>query len=241
MKVIVPGMEEQPVNEVYGSVHMDTQPMVLVHTTGLSTPGQARIRKWAKYKKGFIIKRKYVLNQPHVHAIYRAGFSAVDIFNKMSLGPNSIQKAYKTKQWTHRMFLAFLSFAVTNAYLCHKHRNKSNGTKWLEFSDWKEELVWAMFKHAKRESAKDRTRTKQQDVPGALLTRFGLKCTDLTKHPKRTNPHCAICKVKRTSFYCTTCGPGYPICNSMDNSDCRLVHMICQNTKDKWQKVQQRV
>jgi hypothetical protein len=64
--------------------------MVLVHTTGLSTPGPSRVRRWAKFKKGRIIKRVYTLQQPHVHSIYRGGFSAVDIFNKMALGPNSI-------------------------------------------------------------------------------------------------------------------------------------------------------
>lgn len=64
--------------------------MVLVHTSGLSTPGPARLRRWAKYKKGKIIKKKYILEQPHVHSVYRGGFSAVDIFNKMALGPNSI-------------------------------------------------------------------------------------------------------------------------------------------------------
>jgi hypothetical protein len=98
--------------------------MVLVHTTGLSTPGPSRTRKWAKYKKGRIVKKKYTLHQPHVFSIYRGGFSAVDVFNKVALGPNSIQKSYKTKSWTHRMFLAYISFAVANAYFAHKYRNK---------------------------------------------------------------------------------------------------------------------
>ena len=58
------------------------------------------------------------------------------------------------------MFLAFLSFAVTNAYLAHKHRHKTRGTKWLEFADWKEDLVWALFSHAKRENKAERTRVR---------------------------------------------------------------------------------
>ena len=90
VKVVVPGMQDERVNEVYGSIHMDIQPMVLVHTTGLSTPGPSRIRRWGKYKKGKIVKKKYKLDQPHVHSVYRDGYSAVHIFNKMGLGPYSI-------------------------------------------------------------------------------------------------------------------------------------------------------
>lgn len=132
------------------------------------------------------------------------------------------------------MWLAFLSFAVTNAYLAHKHRNKERNTPFLEFSDWKENLVWKLFNHARKTHKEERLRNQQDDIPRTLLTRFGMRCTDLTKHPKRTNPHCCVCKIKRTGFYCTCCGPNFPICYNPDSVDCRLVHMLANNSKETW-------
>jgi hypothetical protein len=56
------------------------------------------------------------------------------------------------------MWLAFLSFGVTNAYLAHKLRNKQKNTKPLEYADWKENLVWKLFAHAKRTRTEERIR-----------------------------------------------------------------------------------
>ena len=131
---------------MYASAHQDVQPMVLVHTAGTSNPGPPRMRKWAKYQKGKILKRNYKLEQPHVHSIYRAGFSSVDIFNKIALGPHSVSKAYKSKRWTHRFFASLLAMCETNAYLVHKQRAllKGKPAKPMAHSDWKEDLAWAL-------------------------------------------------------------------------------------------------
>lgn len=39
-------------------------------------------------------------------------------------------------------------------------------------------------------------------------------------------------------FYCTTCGPHYPICNSMDSQDCHLVQMLANNNKETYLQAQ---
>lgn len=90
VRAIVLGMLGEAGNEVYSCIHMDTQPMVVVHTSGLSMSGSAHMLQWAKFKNGRITKHKYILEQPHVIFIYRARFRAMDIFNKMALDPNSI-------------------------------------------------------------------------------------------------------------------------------------------------------
>ncbi len=111
-------------NMVYGSIHKDVQPMTLVHTTGMSVPGTVRVRRWWKFKDGRIMRNKYVLDQPDVHSIYRGKFSTVDVFNKLALGPHSLQKSFKTKDWRMRIFQCTLGFSVTNAYLADTFRNQ---------------------------------------------------------------------------------------------------------------------
>lgn len=64
-----------------------------------------------------MVRRRYKLEQPMVHAHYRGKFSGVDRWNRFSFGPGSIQNAMKTKSWHVRFFLAMLSACVTNAFL----------------------------------------------------------------------------------------------------------------------------
>lgn len=65
-----------------------------------STLGPPRLKRWAKHKKGRIVKRKYIFLLSEVHGIYKSNFISIDVFNKVVLGPGSIQKAYKMKSWT---------------------------------------------------------------------------------------------------------------------------------------------
>ena len=73
---------------LYASCHMDMKPMCLIHTTVTSNKGKPRYRRWAKFdvSVGHVIRETYTLQHPDVHAKYRAGFSAVDRFNKLALG-----------------------------------------------------------------------------------------------------------------------------------------------------------
>lgn len=49
--------------------------------------------------------------------MYRANFWAVDRFNRLALGPSSIQYCVRTLDWRKRCFFALLAMSVTNAYL----------------------------------------------------------------------------------------------------------------------------
>lgn len=51
-----------------------------------------------------------------MHAIYREKFNAVDLCNRLNLGPDSIQYTIRTPVWYKRYFLAFLAISVGNAY-----------------------------------------------------------------------------------------------------------------------------
>jgi hypothetical protein len=102
--------------EVYAAGHRDKKPMLVVSTCGMLLPGPKRTRHRYKYSGGQLISQKWTLDQPHMFAVYRANFNAVDRMNKMSLGRNSIVNAIGTKTWWKRCAIAALSMAVQNAY-----------------------------------------------------------------------------------------------------------------------------
>lgn len=121
MKVTVEGK-----HTVYGSCHRDKAPMALVHTTGTSLPGPERQRNWSKYLNGRMVFRKYTLAQPQVHSIYRDKFSAVDIHNKWTFGPQSLQYPFKTRSWQMRFWFALAAISETNAFLAHNKLRSFN-------------------------------------------------------------------------------------------------------------------
>ena len=129
------------------SVHRDKQPMTLVHSCSSLQPGPVRVRNFVKYdkKSKTVVRRKFTLEQPMVHSVYRGSFWAVDRFNKLCLGPNSIQHSVHTHSWATRVFLALLAMAETNAYLIHNHMLKRDGLEPISHHAWKEELAKALI------------------------------------------------------------------------------------------------
>ena len=113
--------------DVWASCHMDKQPMNLVHTAGHSGEGPSRQRNWCKYLAGSMQRRQYVLQQPHVHSLYRGNFSTVDVYNKYTFGPRSLQMPFKTRDWRLRFFFALLAMCETNAYLAYRHICERDG------------------------------------------------------------------------------------------------------------------
>ena len=76
--------------KIWGGIHMDTQPLCLVFTTGTCHPGERAQRTWRGIVDGKRVTKHYELPQPDVHGKYRALFNRVDLFNKVALGPSSI-------------------------------------------------------------------------------------------------------------------------------------------------------
>ena len=109
---------------MYASAHRDIQPMILVHTCYSSNPGEERTRHWRGIVNGEFVRKTYKLQQPQVHQVYRESFSRVDVFNKLALGPGSVQDSYQTRSWTFKFFLCCVSMAETNAFLAYKWRHR---------------------------------------------------------------------------------------------------------------------
>ena len=52
-------MQAEDAYAVYGSIHVDKQPMVLVHTCSTLNSGEPRRRNWCKYVGGKMVRRSY--------------------------------------------------------------------------------------------------------------------------------------------------------------------------------------
>ena len=64
--------------------------------------------------------------------------------------------------------------------------------------------------------------------------RLGLFHTRLVRSETRSNPHCAVCKDKRTAWYCLDCGKHMPICQNFSSTYCHLEHMLEHLSVEEW-------
>jgi hypothetical protein len=59
--------------------------------------------------------------------MYRANFSAVDVYNKLTFGPRSLQKPFYHRDWRIRFWLACLAMCETNAYMVNSYYRERSG------------------------------------------------------------------------------------------------------------------
>ncbi|NDC57150.1 MAG: hypothetical protein EBZ69_10175 [Alphaproteobacteria bacterium] len=109
---------------IFAGGHMDKQPLFLCASTGTSLVGEEKVRYRSKLVNGEIIKSRYTLQQPDMHATYRKHCGAVDQFNKMSLQPGTLHDVWKTVSCNRRLFAATLSWIETNAQLAFRHHSE---------------------------------------------------------------------------------------------------------------------
>ena len=114
------------VHPVFAGGHMDKAPLLLCATTGTSLPGEKKVRYRSKLVHGNLVKSKYELEQPNMHALYRKYFNAVDRFNKASMQPGTLPDVWQTKSAWHRLFAATVSWMETNAFLAYNQSREQN-------------------------------------------------------------------------------------------------------------------
>eukprot|EP00873_Tetraselmis_striata_P003238 jgi/Tetstr1/423502/TSEL_014179.t2 len=81
------------------------------------TPPVERLK--SKYKDGRVHKYRYEVEQRESHATYRQHFNAVDINNKLSVGPHSVATGWGPHSAVLRFWLYTVAVAESNAYLCY--------------------------------------------------------------------------------------------------------------------------
>ena len=107
---------EGPVEDFYAMCHMDKKPMLIISTCGMTLPGPNRQRDRYVWENGAIVHRTWTLQQPHMMAVYRANFNAVDRLNKEAFGRTSLCEAIGTKTWWKRVWFGLLAMSTQNAY-----------------------------------------------------------------------------------------------------------------------------
>eukprot|EP00873_Tetraselmis_striata_P019419 jgi/Tetstr1/439683/TSEL_028102.t1 len=136
--------------QVYASSWQDTQPMLLVHTSCSDALAPHADRLKSKYKDGKVTKILYTVDQRASHAMYRQHFNAIDIKNKMSIGPNTVAKGWAARNTVICFWLYCLAVIETNAYCAYTTlTNNANMSR----HEWN--VPWPMrsFRRARRSSA----------------------------------------------------------------------------------------
>jgi len=128
--------ERQVTKPIYAAGHKDKQPLVLCASCGTSLQG-AESQAQDQAGAGELRKSRYTLDQPQMHAMYRGKFNVVDLFNKASGQPGTLQDTWRTKKVHKRLFAASISWIETNASLAFA---KYNPTVTLTKREWYETL-----------------------------------------------------------------------------------------------------
>jgi len=181
--------ERNLVRPIFAGGHMDKQPLLLCASTGTSLDGEQKVRYRSKLVQGELVKARYTLDQPQMHALYRNNFNAVDLFNKASLQPGTLCDTWKTKKAHRRLFASSWAWIETNAMLAF---NKQNPTEKLTKQQWFSALSESCIHNPFRPI---RPRAMALAGPHGKLTRD-------------RQALCWVCKA-RTNW---KCGCGRPVC-----------------------------
>ena len=168
-----------------------------------------------------------------MHAHYRSKFSTVDVWNRHTFGPTSLQHAYRTKSWQMRFFFAMIAACVTNAFLAgNYHLKRQGGVNFPTLRDFKLQLVTELIENpwsAPTERRVVRTPKKHDevaadDLPIDRIAANTLGHGALTANVKSGNRQCSVCKARRTQFQCT-CG-AYVCTPTYNVSHCLITHCL---------------
>eukprot|EP00873_Tetraselmis_striata_P009980 jgi/Tetstr1/430244/TSEL_020072.t1 len=110
------------------------------------TPPVERLK--SKYKDGRVHKYRYEVEQRESHATYRQHFNAVDINNKLSVGPHSVATGWGPRSAVLRLWLYTAAVAESNAYLCY---TSFTNNKDMTRHEWKCAMVDALVAEGRAE------------------------------------------------------------------------------------------
>jgi hypothetical protein len=180
-------------------------------------------------QNGDLVRWTGEINQPDIHHMYRSNFNAVDVHNKLSVGPRSVCKV-ATGSLPLKLWLYLVACAETNAYLMYMHHHKLSSEQYnqanLKFDLEGELLQCALEDGAVSAEARVCTRrggdgmasgathTGEQSVPASFQGHA-------RTHVQGKHHKCMACG-DRTKWFC---GCGRAICGTQWNKTCYPWHM----------------
>jgi hypothetical protein len=101
-----------------GAFHMDKRPMTLLGTVGSMEAPTVMRRRLYMSEEGDLVRWTGELQQPNIHYIDRTYFNAVDVHNKLAVGPRSLVSV-GANHLLLKLWLSMIAMAETNAYLTY--------------------------------------------------------------------------------------------------------------------------
>lgn len=197
-------------HKIIAAAHQDRHPMLLVGTTGTSDPAPTVDRTCFRINgAGEKVQLNYSMDQPDFFWQYRTNFNAIDVADKLALGPGSIIEVWRTKNVYHRIFAAMVAIMECNAYNAIVCFNKEYHN--LSRDDWRRMLATQLC---------DRLSRNQTET----LVEAGHKAHMSLKKLK-TSRVCWLCSER--SYW--TCDCGEVVCSPLtegDRGQCWTKHMI---------------
>ena len=204
----------------------DKQPMALLGSAGCTSEGRPKIRRFTTIRvDGTYFVREAVLNQMHIHDLYRSGFNTLDKHNAIRQGENSVEGAWHTHRWWVREFQGLWGMSEVNAWLAY--RRFVPGQANTSYAIFRRKLCFELLHHPKHmEDVMMRTRSQcASAIAGHKIIRLG--CGESGSQKLR---RCSFCP-KRTSYYsycsCTevTASTGIFVCSTHMNASCIEKHL----------------
>jgi hypothetical protein len=176
--------------------------------------------------EGDMVRWQGELQQPDVHYIYRSNFNAVDVHNKLAVGPRSVCNL-GADLLTLKLWLSMLAIAETNAYFVYVEHHKLTSERYSH-SDFKVDLKRALLHRAQQlsqdsgEEAVVRTRLPHDRIGyHATLKRMPTVFQrNMLQRDETKNRKCMICGTKTKVI----CGCGRAICSSTGDVTCWAWH-----------------
>jgi hypothetical protein len=132
-----------------GAFHMDKRPMTLLCKAGSSKKAPEVMRRRVYMDAdGDLVRWHGKLEQPDAHYIYRSNFNAVDVHNKLAVGPRSVCSV-GANSLVLKFFLSVVAFAETDAYLMYVKHHKLSSDEY-NHSDFKVDLDSALMQCAQQ-------------------------------------------------------------------------------------------
>jgi hypothetical protein len=216
-----------------GAFHMDRAPMTLLGTTRSSQEAPPVMRRHVSMSdNGDMVRWVGELQQPNIHHIYRSHFNAVDVHNKMPVGPRSMCDV-GLKSLPLKLWLALVAFAETNAYLMYVQHHKLSSEAYSH-PDFKLQIERALLERAQQrglgseEEGGARTRSSGGSVSRGAQeeeARLGMRTLptfkgNVLKRDDTMQRKCMICGKKTRSI--SECGGA--VCGSTGGRTCWAWH-----------------
>jgi hypothetical protein len=214
-----------------GAFHMDKRPMTLLGTTGSSKEAPPVMRRRLYMTdEGDLVRWTGELQQPFIHYIYRSYFNAVDVHNKLCVGPRSVCSV-GGNHLLLKLWLAMVAIAETNAYLTYAKLKKLSSDQYSH-PDFKIDLSQELLRRGQQtgQSAEEeefpRTRSSTEGVATGVGVgkRMQMPPTFLghaLKRDETKNRKCMVCGTLTKSI----CACGKAICGSQSGVTCWSWHM----------------